>query len=245
MKNIKKLLTKTSILTLLGVLALNFYACGGSEPVTSPEPAETIIADGRLVFTGTADNGLVRFEFFNNYLETILDGNPHNNSTTPVPLVSTTHTLPFELSLTGFTYYEEAVDIHCAKNIYTNKVNVNVSGSIPNGNQAVYAVAGDGVFYVCDQTTYANFCAIGAYYELQGPQDEIDTIKVLPAITYNPKYTCIGSDDNEYELALYGEYDEAGLSLNTSFDFMTNKMTGVLSVKRKNYNDKPVVIFVQ
>jgi hypothetical protein len=246
MKKIKKLFTNVAITGFMGFLGLSIFSCGGSDQVASPDAAETIIVESRLVFTGTAHNGsAVRLEFFDDYLETVLDGNPYDNGTTPVPLVSVPHTLPFELKITGLTYYEEPVDIHCVKDVYANRVDVNINGSIPNGHQAVYAIGDDGVFYVCDQTLHSNFCAIGAYYGLQGPQDEMDAIKVLPSVTYNPKYTCNGSDDNEYELTLHGEYDESGLSINTSFDIRTGTITGVMSIKKKNYNDKPVVLFVE
>ena len=247
MKNIKKLFTNATITGFISILALTFFACGGSDPVPSSDPdaAETIVTDGRLVFTGAADSGTVRFEFFDDYLETVLDGNPHDNGTTPVPLVSVLYTLPFELKITNFSYYDEAVDIHCAKDVYANRLDVNIDGTIPNGHQAVYAMGNDGVFYVCDETLHSNFCAVGAYYNLQSPQDEMDSIKVLPSITYNPQYTCSGSDDNEYEITLYGEYEDTGLSINTSFDVEDSAMTGVMSVKKKNYNDKPVVLFIQ
>lgn len=246
MKKIKKLFTNLAIMGFVGILGLSFFSCGGSESVASPDAAETIMVEGRLVFTGTADNGSsIRLEFFDDYLETVLDGNVYDNGTIPVPLVSVPYTLPFELKITDFTYYEKAVDIHCVKDVYANKVNVNIKGSIPNGHQAVYAIGSDGVFYVCDQTLHSNFCAIGAYYGLQGPQDEMDTVEVLPSVTYNPKYTCNGSDDNEYELMLHGEYDESGLSINTSFDIRDGSVTGVMSIKKKNYDDKPVVLFIQ
>jgi len=91
-------------------------------------------------------------------------------------------------------------------------------GTLPNGHEAIYAMGSDAVFYVCDQTSYANFCAIGAYYEIQGEQDEMDTLEVNPDITYTPQYICEGSDAKQYEVMLYGEYDVPGLSLNTSFD---------------------------
>jgi len=107
----------------------------------------------------------------------------------------------------------------------------------------------NGFFYVCD-TTLTPTCPAAAW-ALQGPQDEITNIEMVsndpsnPANLYNPKYTCTGSDGNDYIVGLYGTYNAMTPNINDTFNIKTGILNGVVSVKMKNYNNNPIYLFVE
>jgi hypothetical protein len=231
-------------------------ACGNntSAPVTA-DPATTTSASTAapldLVFTGNATGGpVVSIEFFDDYLEKVLAGNPYDNSIAGSEPFDFTHELPFELKITSFYYYGSKVDVTCAKNIFVNRIKTVLNGSLPNGHTAIFSMGSDGVFYACDTIVHAS-CDMPSYWIAQGSQDEITLSDMFPGQTimgtyspYNPTFTCSGSDGNDYTVGLYGDYDYQNLSIHSSFDILTGVYSGVVSVKRTNYLDHPINLFI-
>ena len=242
------------LFSIIAVILFVVPGCSNNTitPSTSGASSATTAVASRLVFTGNADGVVVDISFFDDYLEKVLDGNPYNNSVS-VPPVQSWYVLPFEIKITSFDYYfnytRNAVDITCSKDVYNNKVDTYITGSLPNGHQALFAMSTDGFFYTCD-TTLTPTCPTTSWV-VQGPQDEITSINMVTndpsnsANLYNPTYVCSGSDGNDYIVGLYGAYNVMTSNINDVFNIKTGIFTGVVSVKMKNYNNSPIYLFVE
>ncbi|MEI6079465.1 MAG: hypothetical protein WCQ53_02345 [bacterium] len=245
-----------AVFALASAALFIFSACGNN--TTAPASTDSGVsasaataATSRLAFSGKADAASVSIAFFDDYLEKMLDGNNYAGSTGVVP-TGGLYILPFEMKITGLSYYNTnaKIDVTCAKDINVNKIIVALKGSLPNGHEALYGMSSDGTFYACDTAVNSN--CTGTAWVPQGPQDEITRIEMLQGLTvfgvyapYNPTFECKGSDGNDYTVALYGDFDYQNLSVHDTFDIKTSFFKGAVSVKLKNYNDNPLFIYVQ
>ncbi|MCX6112483.1 MAG: hypothetical protein NTY22_04255 [Proteobacteria bacterium] len=244
MKNLK------GVFSIVAAILFVVSSCSNNTTASSSSGSSTTttVVASALIFSGIADGATVTVAFFDDYLEKVLNGNPYNNITNTPP-ASIPYLLPFEIKITSFYYYLKGVDITCSKDVYNNKVFGILTGSLPNGHEAIFAMSIDGYFYACD-TTINSVCS-GAAWVPQGPQDEITSISMPktdpsnPANPYNPTYECTGSDGNDYIVGLYGDYYQSNLHINNSFNIKTGIFNGVISVQMKNYNDKPIDLFVE
>ena len=244
-----------AIFALASAALFMFSACGNNTtaPASTDSSVSTSAAttvSSRLVFNAKADAASVSIAFFDDYLEKMLDGNNYGGSTGVVP-TGGLYILPFDMQITGLSYYNTnaKIDVTCAKDIYVNKIIVELKGSLPNGHEALYSMSSDGTFYACDTAVNAN--CTGTAWVPQGAQDEITRIEMLQGINifgyapYNPTFECKGSDGNDYTVTLYGNFDYQNLSVHDTFDIKTSVFKGAVSVKLKNYNDNPLFIYVQ
>jgi len=224
--------------TVIAFMLLSVVACGsGRLPQATPEPA-LITAQG-LVFTGKSDSSEIKIMFMDNDLNKVVSGNPYGNqSGLNNNQVTSFYTGFAEVSLTGFHYFSDAVDMTCYGDDPLNKLDVILRGSVPGGVVGIYEPCIDGSFY---------FLGNNGQYSLQGPQDEMTEFEIVGGtptptdLTYS--FLCKGNDDHNYTMTFHSNFEPLGLNVPGLFHVKAATFEGVISIKREGSNVQPLDVF--
>lgn len=236
---------KPVVTAFFAMLAL-FASCSNNTeaPSTSAASSSTTQEEG-LIFNGDADGVAIKMLLADNYLESVLNGNPYQTT----PLISPVcdyPTVKTEVRISNLDYYGKKVDLLCEKDAstytsYSNSFYLKIIGSDANGIVSYYRLCWE--LGLTPNTGYYHFYQNGVYIP-QGTDHEMSYF--LPQVNAsNNLFICNGSDGNEYEAEFYTQYHASSVNIPRVFDVTARKFTGVVSVNLRNYYDQAIDLFFE
>ncbi|MFH1223468.1 MAG: hypothetical protein V1647_03890, partial [Pseudomonadota bacterium] len=189
---------------LVALLILSVAACSGrsTKPDTTDSTTPAVITEQGIVFTGKSDSADLTIRITDDYLKTVLNGNPYQYNGSGYTNLDLFYQVHSELKISGLNYpgSDEAVDIICEYNEPSNHVDLFLKGTAENGHTGAYLLGTDSVFYFMDD--------INSQVSIQGENDEITEFYASGIAMFgNPEVTfellCNGSDNNEYTATIH------------------------------------------
>lgn len=234
--------TKKIAFTAVFASLMLTLACGNNtaDP-TADASASTVDASTvqGLQFTGKADGADLSIIIADNYLAKVVNGNPYGAPTAPSGSCDATFDKA-EIKITNFNYYgsSSTIDILCEMDpelgAPSPELTLLPSGSAPDGFYGYFPLCSNGSYYLLRSF-------MPPVIEAQGPHHEITRIDIRDDVTF----TCLGSDNKEYEVALYGTYDPSALNIPSVLNTQDEVFTGVISVNLKNHEDNKIDLFFE